>query len=47
MVRKIAQDLGQQATYVELEGDHFMIIKQPGPVRDALTRWLQEQELHK
>jgi pimeloyl-ACP methyl ester carboxylesterase len=47
MVRKIAQDLGTQATFVEVESDHFMIMKQPGLVQDVLTRWLQEQEMHK
>ena len=47
MVRQTAKDVGGQATYVELEGDHFMIIKQPRLVQDALTAWLQKQERDK
>ena len=43
-VRAIAEALGDDATYVELEGDHFMIIKQPDPVQKALAAWLENLE---
>jgi len=41
--RQLAQAIGDQATYVELEGDHFMIMKQPKPVQAAITAWLRNQ----
>jgi pimeloyl-ACP methyl ester carboxylesterase len=41
--RQIAQAIGDQATYVELEGDHFLIMKQPGPVQEAISAWLRDQ----
>lgn len=44
MVRPIVEMIGQQATYIEVAGDHFMIMKQPKPVRQALTAWLESQE---
>lgn len=43
-VRPIAESIGDRATYVELEGDHFMIIKQPALVQDALAAWLESRE---
>lgn len=46
-VRQVAETIGDQATYVELEGDHFMIIKQPEPVQEALATWLQSREATK
>ena len=43
-VRPIAESIGDRATYVELEGDHFMIIKQPMLVQEALSAWLESLE---
>jgi pimeloyl-ACP methyl ester carboxylesterase len=45
--RPIAGSIGDQATYVELEGDHFMIIKQPALVQGALAAWLESLEAGK
>jgi pimeloyl-ACP methyl ester carboxylesterase len=43
-VRPIATALGDFGTYVELPGDHFIIMKQPKLVQDAITAWLEKQE---
>jgi pimeloyl-ACP methyl ester carboxylesterase len=43
--RQIAGSLREQATYVELEGDHFIIMKQPKPVQEAISAWLESQAL--
>ena len=43
-VRPVAEVIGDQATYVELEGDHFMIIKQPALVQDVLATWLEGRD---
>ena len=43
-VRTIAETLGDRATYVELQGDHFMIIKQPEPVQQTLGAWFEGLE---
>ena len=43
-VRPIAEIIGDRGTYVELQGDHFMIIKQPASVQNAITDWLDDQE---
>jgi len=40
-VRQIAEVIGGLGTYVELEGDHFMIMKQPELMQDAITVWLE------
>lgn len=40
-VRQIVEDIGEQAAYVELNGDHFIIIKQPEPVQNAIESWLE------
>jgi alpha/beta superfamily hydrolase len=42
--RQFADDVGDLATYVELEADHFLIVKQAAPVQAALADWLQQQE---
>jgi pimeloyl-ACP methyl ester carboxylesterase len=39
-VRPIAEVIGDLGTYVEIEGDHFMIMKQPEPVQNAIAVWL-------
>lgn len=42
-VRQIAEVIGGLGTYVELDGDHFIIIKRPEPVQTAITDWLEKQ----
>ena len=38
--RQLAQEIGALANYVELDGDHFLIMKQPQHVQDAIAKWL-------
>lgn len=45
--RQFAEEVGDLGTYVELEGDHFLIIKQPEEVQRAVAEWLEEQESRK
>ena len=45
--RQIAEDIGKAATYIELDGDHFLIMKQPRLVQDAIAQWLEEFEERK
>jgi pimeloyl-ACP methyl ester carboxylesterase len=40
-VRQVAGVIGDSGTYVEVEGDHFMIMKQPKAVQNAITNWLE------
>ncbi len=47
MARQFAEEVGELGTYVELEGDHFLIIKQPEEVQGAIAGWLEEQESRK
>jgi pimeloyl-ACP methyl ester carboxylesterase len=42
--RQFVDDVGELATYVELEADHFLIVKQAAQVQAALADWLQQQE---
>jgi alpha/beta superfamily hydrolase len=42
--RRFADEVGAQATYVELEADHFLIVKQPQLVQAAIRVWLEDQE---
>lgn len=44
VVRPIAEIIGDLGTYVEIEGDHFMIMKQPAAVQSAFAAWLEKQE---
>jgi alpha/beta hydrolase family protein len=46
-VRPIAEIIGDLGTYIEIEGDHFMIIKQPAPVQNAILAWLENQVVNK
>jgi pimeloyl-ACP methyl ester carboxylesterase len=39
-VRQTALTIGETGTYVELAGDHFIIMKQPEPIQNAITAWL-------
>lgn len=41
---QIAQVIGDAATYIEIDSDHFVIMKEPEHVQDALAAWLEEQE---
>jgi pimeloyl-ACP methyl ester carboxylesterase len=43
-VRQIAGVIRDLGTYVELEGDHFMIMKQPKAVQNAIVDWLHKEE---
>ena len=40
-VSQIATVIGDLGTYVEVDGDHFMIMKQPELVQNAMTDWLE------
>jgi len=42
--RQFVAELGEQVTYVELDADHFLIMKQPKAVQDVLSAWLVERE---
>jgi esterase/lipase len=42
--RQFVGALGDLATYVELDADHFLIVKQAAQVQTALADWLQQQE---
>ena len=42
--RRFAGELGNQATYVELEADHFLIVKQSREVQAVLRTWLEGRE---
>jgi pimeloyl-ACP methyl ester carboxylesterase len=42
--RQFAAEIGERATYVELEADHFLIMKQPQQVQEAIRVWLEGQE---
>ena len=42
--RQFAQELGHVGTYVEMEGDHFLIMKEPKSVQKAIAKWLATLE---
>jgi pimeloyl-ACP methyl ester carboxylesterase len=44
--RQVAEEIGDLGTYVELEGDHFLIMKQYASVQNALAKWLKMQDFH-
>jgi hypothetical protein len=39
--RQFARELGSLATYMEVEGDHFLMMKQPTSVQNAIAKWLE------
>jgi pimeloyl-ACP methyl ester carboxylesterase len=41
--RQFAEEVGDLGTYVEITGDHFLIMKQPGPVQNVIAKWLEAQ----
>jgi esterase/lipase len=43
--RQFVNALGNQASYIELEADHFLIVKQAEPVQAALADWLRQREV--
>ncbi|MGE5464618.1 MAG: alpha/beta hydrolase family protein [Syntrophothermus sp.] len=40
--RQFANEVGALGTYIELESDHFVIIKQPDRVQNELSNWLEK-----
>lgn len=42
--RQFASEVGDLGTYVEMEGDHFLIMKHPQAVQNVIQLWLEEQE---
>jgi pimeloyl-ACP methyl ester carboxylesterase len=42
--RQVAKEIGDLGTYVEVNGDHFLIMKQPSLVQSAITKWLEKYE---
>lgn len=42
--RLFSREIGELATYVELEADHFLIMKQAPLVQEAIRGWLEGQE---
>ncbi len=43
-VRRVAEVIGDLGTYVELNADHFLIMKQPAQVQTAISKWLEKFE---
>ncbi|MDP9316583.1 MAG: alpha/beta hydrolase [Chloroflexota bacterium] len=44
LARQMAQQAGTQATYHELDSDHFVLAKRAAEARHALVTWLVQQE---
>jgi len=42
--RQIVEEIGDLGTYVEVNGDHFLIMKQPSLVQNAILKWLEKYE---
>lgn len=45
--RQFVAEVGERATFVEMEGDHFLIMKHPDAVQAAIAKWLEKQEADK
>lgn len=41
---QIAEEIGDLGSYVEVDGDHFLIMKQPLLVQNAIEKWLEKRE---
>jgi pimeloyl-ACP methyl ester carboxylesterase len=41
--RQFAAEVGNLGTYVEIDSDHFLIMKQSNQVQDALAEWLEDR----
>lgn len=46
-VRQVVEVVGDLGTYVELNADHFIIMKQPDQVQNAIVKWLEKLEVRK
>jgi predicted esterase len=44
LAREVAAEIGDLGTYLEVNGDHFLIMKQPAWVQKAITNWLKTHE---
>ena len=44
---RVAEEIGASGTYVELNGDHFLIMKQPDLVQNVIAQWLEKFEERK
>ncbi len=42
--RQFAAEIGDLGTYVEVNSDHFLIMKQPDLVQNEIEKWLRAQE---
>jgi len=42
--QQFTEEVGGLVTYVEIESDHFLIMKQPALVQRAITNWLEDRE---
>jgi pimeloyl-ACP methyl ester carboxylesterase len=42
--RQVAEEIGDLGTYVEVDGDHFLIMKQPASIQKAIAKWLKMQD---
>jgi predicted esterase len=42
--RQFAGEIDGQGTYSELDADHFLIMKRPQQVQEAIRTWLEAQE---
>ncbi len=40
--RKVVEAIGDTGTYLEMDGDHFIIMKRPSLIQGALVKWLEE-----
>jgi pimeloyl-ACP methyl ester carboxylesterase len=45
--RQFVEEVGDLGTYVELNSDHFLIMKQPTMVRNTIVKWLEQYEAAK
>lgn len=43
MARQFAAEVGDLGTYVEIDSDHFLIMKKPEEIQNIIRRWLNEQ----
>ena len=44
LAHQAVEEIGNLGTYVEMTGDHFVIMKQPDLVQNAIANWLESQE---
>jgi dienelactone hydrolase len=45
--RQFALEVGDRGTYAEVEGDHFLLMKQPVSIQSEIQKWLARQEADK